>query len=116
MLLDFVIVVVGIVIALQVQEWSNRQADRGRERQIIVDMLADLDIDRHQYANATAFAQRRLSAANASLIGAGLQPLEFEYELPSEDAISYAYGEVRSADAQAAELQSRLSAYLDAEW
>ena len=81
--LDFVIVVVGILIAFQITEWSSQRGDRLRERQIVADMLADLEIDRAQYATAMTVAVRRVAAANASLKGAGLAPLEFDYVVPN---------------------------------
>lgn len=89
--IDFVIVVVGVYLGLQVQEWSERQDDRRREEQIIADMLADLDIDRSQYANGMSMALRRVSAANASLEGAGQPSIAFGWEMPSTDLVDYAF-------------------------
>ena len=76
--LDLVIVVVGVFLGLQVQEWSKQQEDRRRETQIVGDLLADLDIDRSQYATGLAADMTRVSAANASLAGAGLPALAFD--------------------------------------
>ncbi len=89
--IDFVIVVVGVFLGLQVQEWSERQDDRERETQIIADMLADLAIDRSQYANGINMSLRRVAAANASLEGAGLPSLAFGWEMPSTDIVDYAF-------------------------
>lgn len=91
--LDFVIVVVGVFIGIQVSNWNAERGDRLRERQIVADMLADLEIDRTQYANAMAVAARRVSAANASLIGADLAPIDFNYVVPGaydDDLVSAA--------------------------
>lgn len=45
--LDFVIVVVGILIAFQITNWGDAQAERKRETQILqqiaTDLLSDLD-------------------------------------------------------------------------
>lgn len=87
--LDFLIVVVGVFIGLQVQQWTNQRSDHARETQIVSDMLADIEIDRQQYANATALASRRIAAVNMSLEGAGLPPITFEYDMPNADAINY---------------------------
>jgi hypothetical protein len=87
--IDFVIVVVGVFIGLQAQEWSKREGDLRRETQIIGDMLADLDIDRAQYASAMKVGLQRIGAANASLVGAGLPPIDFEYTPPSAGAVDY---------------------------
>jgi hypothetical protein len=78
--LDFVIVVVGILIAFQITEWNAARADRDREAEILEDMLADLELDRSEYALGIAFTLRRIGAANASLAGAGRPILsEFSY-------------------------------------
>lgn len=97
--LDFVIVVVGILIAFQITEWSNDRDDRRRERQIVADMLADLEIDRTEYANAIAIAARRVGAANASLQGANLAPVDFSYVNPDADSVIYDDELVKAATA-----------------
>ncbi|MFC2953531.1 hypothetical protein ACFOOP_16455 [Marinicaulis aureus] len=89
--LDFLIVVVGVFIGIQVANWNEARSDHQRERQIVSDMLADLEIDRTQYTNAMAYGERRLAAANASLTGAGLAPIEFDYDLPFADIVSYSF-------------------------
>lgn len=93
--IDFAIVVIGVYLGLQVQEWSNSRADRQLEVQIINDMLVDLGIDRNQYAIGIASAQRRVSAANASLVGAGLQPIDFEWQMPSNGLVDYSFDETK---------------------
>jgi len=90
-LIDFAIVVIGVYLGLQVQEWSNSRAERQREIQIVVNMLSDLEIDRNEYANGIVSASRRVSAANASLVGAGLAPVDFEWDLPSNDHVLYSF-------------------------
>ncbi|MEO1015115.1 MAG: hypothetical protein AAFX08_08000 [Pseudomonadota bacterium] len=80
--LDFVIVVVGVFIGIQVANWNDARGDRLHERQLFADMLADLEIDRAQYANAMSVAARRVSAANASLVGAELPSIDFSYVIP----------------------------------
>ncbi len=89
--IDFFIVVVGILLAFQITEWAEARSDRAREAQIIGDLLADLDIDRSQYANAIAFDEYRVSAANASLTGAGLPPIDFDWARSSTDVVDYAF-------------------------
>lgn len=88
---ETLIVVLGVFLGLQVQEWSQGRSDRAREMQIVGDLLADLEIDRQQYADGLAFGLRRVGAANASLRGAGLQPIAFEWHTPSAASISYAF-------------------------
>ena len=88
---DFVIVVLGVFVGLQAQEWSGRKADRQRERQLLENMRADLAIDRAQYADGMAFDLRRIAAANASLTGAGLPPIVFDYHAQVSDIVDYAF-------------------------
>lgn len=89
--IDFVIVVAGVFLGLQVQAWSERQGEREREAQIIADMLADLAIDRAQYANGLSMALRRVGAANASLEGAGLPSITFGWDMPSAPVVDYQF-------------------------
>lgn len=88
---DFLIVVIGILLAFQITEWADIRSDRVRERQIILDLLVDLDIDRSQYANGLSADQSRVRAANASLVGAGLPPIEFEWKKSTADTIDYSF-------------------------
>ncbi len=89
--IDFLIVVLGVFVGMQVNNWNAARSDREREHQIIVDMLADLDIDRAQYANGMSFDLRGVSAANASFEGAGLPPVEFEWRSRNTDVINYSF-------------------------
>ncbi|TGY89889.1 hypothetical protein E5163_01750 [Marinicauda algicola] len=89
--IDFVIVVVGVFIGLQVQDWSEARDDRRREAQIVADLLADIDIDRSQYAAGLRANLRRVSAANASLVGAGLAPVMFDQESPQDNVVDYQF-------------------------
>lgn len=88
---DFLIVVIGILLAFQITEWADVRSDRVRERQIILDFLVDLDIDRSQYATGLSVDQSRVRAANASLVGAGLPPFEFDWEKSTSDPIDYSF-------------------------
>jgi len=90
-LIDFAIVVMGVYLGLQVQEWGNSRADRQREVQIVIDLLGDLEIDRGEYESGILSAQRRVSAANASLIGAGLPPVDFDWDMPSDVLVPYSF-------------------------
>jgi len=88
---DFFIVVIGILLAFQITEWANSRSDRIREKQIIADLLADLEIDRSQYANGLAAGKFRVSAASASLVGAGLPPFEFDWKRSATDRVDYSF-------------------------
>ena len=88
---DFLIVVIGILIAFQITEWAGERSDRAREVQIIEDLLTDLDIDRAQYANAISMDIHRVLAANAAFKGAGLPPIEFDWQKSTVDVIDYSF-------------------------
>lgn len=89
--IDFVIVVVGILLAFQITEWADARSDRNREAQIIESLLADLDIDRAEYANGMTYGEYRVSAANASLTGAGLPAIEFDWKKSTTDTVDYTF-------------------------
>jgi len=65
--------------------------DQKREVQIVGDLLEDLEIDRREYANGLVLNLRRVRAANASLEGAGLAPIEFEWSMPNTDVVDYSF-------------------------
>jgi hypothetical protein len=88
--LDFVIVVIGVFVGLQAQEWSQDFNDRKREAQIVEGLIADLNIDRAQYAQSLVTAAKRLRAA-ASLEGAGLPPLDFEAGEQGAGTVDYTF-------------------------
>jgi hypothetical protein len=89
--LDFVIVVIGVFVGLQAQEWSQDFNDRRREAQIVEGLIADLDIDRAQYAQSLVTAAKRLRAAAASLEGAGLPPLDFDAGEQGAGTVDYTF-------------------------
>lgn len=103
--LDFLIVVLGVFIGIQVSNWNEARTDRHRETQIIADMLADLETDRSEYANGLELGIRRISAANASLTGAGLAPLQVAFEMPKTDLVEYASASVDAEGAAAGDAQ-----------
>ncbi|OFW98703.1 MAG: hypothetical protein A3E78_12745 [Alphaproteobacteria bacterium RIFCSPHIGHO2_12_FULL_63_12] len=89
--LDFVIVVAGVFVGLQAQEWSRNLNDRQRETQIVEGLIGDLDIDRAQYAQSLDTAEKRVVAAMASLEGAGLPPLDFEAGDQGAGTVDYTF-------------------------
>ncbi|HSE13240.1 MAG TPA: hypothetical protein VLB69_11455, partial [Rudaea sp.] len=105
--IELVIVVFGVYLGLQAQEWSKRLDDRQLETQLDADFLADLAIDRSQLGNGMAFDKRRIGAANASLEGAGLAPLQFEWEMPNKDIVDYSF-DMSQASSVPADRRDRL--------
>lgn len=96
--IELFIVVLGVFLGLQAQEWSDRQQDQRREVQILSDMLTDLDLDREQYASTITVVPRRVGAATASLVGAGLSPIEFDWRTNTSDVDNYAFDVSRAID------------------
>ena len=88
---DFLIVVIGILLAFQITEWAGARSDRAREEQIIGDLLADLDIDRREYATAITADEYRIGAANLSLVAAGLSPIEFDLQQLNAELARYEF-------------------------
>jgi hypothetical protein len=78
---ELVILVLGVYIGLQAQEWSKQREDRQAEIQIIADFLADLEQDRADFAAGMEAGERAINAANTSLTGAGLSPIEFDWNI-----------------------------------
>ena len=100
--LDFMIVVLGVFIGLQVQEWSNGLEDRRREIRLVSDLLADLEIDRSQFAVGMRADEGEVGAANTSLEGAGLPRLDFDWKKQRTDRVDYTFDTSAIPDVAAA--------------
>jgi len=85
--LDFVIVVMGVFIGIQVANWNEARSDRQREEQILRDIAADLRLDREEFATGREIAFLQIAAANYALTAAGLAPVS-SIDMPSVDAPS----------------------------
>ena len=60
--LDFIIVVVGILIAFQITNWNEARADRGEEIQYLHALQADMDASRIELDNQLNFLNRQNEA------------------------------------------------------
>jgi hypothetical protein len=65
--IDFVIVVVGVFVGLQVNNWNTDQSNQKREAGILREIRADLLQDRQEIATGRELALIRISAANYTL-------------------------------------------------
>ena len=88
--IELVIVVLGVFIGLQAQDWSRQRDNRASETRLVADLLADLGLDRDNYAGALKTDKRVITSANASLVGAGLQPIQFDEAASSGGLATYA--------------------------
>ena len=73
--IDFVIVVIGVFIGIQVANWNDARNDAEREQQVLLELLDDLRQDSLQLASASEAAQLTIDAANIVLEEAGLEPV-----------------------------------------
>ena len=62
--LDFFIVVVGILIAFQISNWSESRGERHREAQILREIATDLQSDIFEYSRTLDYALDKISAGN----------------------------------------------------
>ena len=74
--IDFFIVVFGVFIGLQVQQWSEGQSEAAQELEILQSIADDLSSDRPEYAAGRAFAMSGLRAANYLLQEATGNPVD----------------------------------------
>lgn len=65
--LDFVIVVVGILIAFQITDWNERRAENAREARYLAGIVEDLRADLEEIDYVRRTAELRVSAAEAVL-------------------------------------------------
>ncbi len=74
--LDFLIVVVGILIAFQITNWSERRGDARQEAEFMRNLAEDLGRDRVEYQAGMSSAIVTISTANYILESAGLDTIE----------------------------------------
>lgn len=62
--IDFAIVVIGVYMGLQVQQWSETRGDRGTEARYLRELTADLTIDSNEFATLIVSNSARVAAIN----------------------------------------------------
>jgi hypothetical protein len=62
--LDFVIVVVGILIAFQITNWNEARGERHREVQILREIGTDLQTDIFEYSRTLSYCLDKIGALN----------------------------------------------------
>ncbi|MCR9224024.1 MAG: hypothetical protein NXH70_08120 [Hyphomonas sp.] len=60
--IDFFIVVVGVFVGLQVQNWSERQGDRSAEQRYLIELRQDLEMALNEIDETIANAELRRAA------------------------------------------------------
>lgn len=74
--LDFVIVVIGVFIGIQVANWNEARAEAVREQEVLAAILDDLKMDLQVLESSTAMANININASNHLLEQAGFERLE----------------------------------------
>lgn len=72
---DFLIVVVGVFIGIQVANWNDAKSERVLEQQVLIHITDDIGLDRGQLASGLNMAQQNIAAANYAFELAGLAPV-----------------------------------------
>lgn len=73
--IDFLIVVLGVFMGLQAQEYSSTRADRQSETEILLAIADDIRLERLELADGMAAALLSIRATNAALTAAGDPPV-----------------------------------------
>ncbi|MEM9838874.1 MAG: hypothetical protein AAF830_06915 [Pseudomonadota bacterium] len=81
--LDFLIVVVGVFIGIQVSNWNSARTDARREHEILRSILTDIVADQRQIETALRFAEINIDAGNYALMAAGSSAVE-QMHLPAD--------------------------------
>lgn len=82
--IDFLIVVLGVFVGLQVQEYSSARSDRQSETEILGTILDDVRLERLELAEGMQAALLSIKAANTALVAAGEPPMT-ALVMPSSD-------------------------------
>jgi hypothetical protein len=72
--LDFIIVVVGILIAFQVTAWNEQRADRAKEALYLSELIEDLNADLAEIDSIKRTAEIRMGALERILALTGIEP------------------------------------------
>lgn len=81
---DFLIVVVGVFIGIQVANWNDANSERVLEQQVLVHIADDIRLDRVQLANGLNIARQNIVTANYVFELAGLDPVK-QLNLPTDE-------------------------------
>ena len=103
--IDFIIVVIGVFIGIQVANWNNARSDAQREQQVLVELLDDLRQDVLMLSASSDAAQLSIDAANTVLDRAGLEPLAL-VTLPVQNPMANTEISVASPEDEDANLSS----------
>ncbi|MEL6826756.1 MAG: hypothetical protein AAFN91_10960 [Pseudomonadota bacterium] len=73
--IDFVIVVIGVFIGIQVANWNEARTDAIQEQEILADLLTDLQADQASLSVSLELVTLGIDGGNILLREAGLDPI-----------------------------------------
>lgn len=71
--IDFIIVVFGVFMGLQVANWNENRVEKIKEQEILVAILDDLDLDLKTLNNSSNMAKVSIDTANYIIEKAGFK-------------------------------------------
>ena len=98
--IDFIIVVIGVFIGIQVANWNEARVETAREQEVLVAVLEDLKSDLANIKSTSAMAKINIDSSNYLLEQAGFETLdkislpvanyniERKLDIPAPDPIS----------------------------
>lgn len=84
--IDFVIVVIGVFIGIQVSNWNETRTDTIREKVILTDLLDDLTADQGALSSSLQLVTLGIDAGNVLLMDADLEPI-LSLSVPGQSSI-----------------------------
>lgn len=104
---EIVLVVIGILIALQINTWNEHRKEKIREQDYYCRLLEDCNLDAQQVADLVAAARRRLTAANQALrLLEQESPKKLDVAREINNSIKSIYTDFKANDAAFVDLKS----------
>ena len=82
---DFVIVVIGVFIGIQVSNWNEARTESEQEREILLNIMDDIRNDAKELSGGVEMAEINITAGNYALAKAGFEPIT-SFELATQNA------------------------------
>lgn len=104
---EILLVVIGILLALQVNNWNEERKQRKLEQDYYCRLLEDINLDERQVADLLEASSERLKAANRAVrLLLGEDPKKVEVATEINDAIKAIYSDFTPNDAAFVDLKS----------
>lgn len=104
---EIILVVIGILMALQINTWNEHRKEKIRELDYYCRLLEDTNLDAQQVGDLVQAAQKRLRAANQAVrLLLSENPKKIEVAREINNSIKAIYSDFRPNDAAFADLKS----------